>query len=279
MAKVGIDIGHGVNTYPPSKGVTVNGVQYAEHTFNAEVGMLLDKHLKRNGIQTFMKQQPYGQDVGLTARTSYFNSIGVDMVWSIHANAGAPTAKGIGTFYWHNSASGKRLAQLYAEEIKNAGLNAWGGGIIASVPNTWTDFHMVRETNMVAVLTENGFMTNAEDFKNIFQNRGYVEKIAESSARAICRYFGITYQPEAKPQPEPQPDPVEIAKAEGDRKLELNERQLEEMARVYQLAFEKGIFSSNVHAEKLTGNQMSVDESIYLITALTGAILNGGKRV
>jgi hypothetical protein len=43
-------------------------------------------------------------------------------------------------------------------------------------------------------------MTNAEDFKYIFENKdGYYDKVAVAHAKAILEYFGIAYKAPAAP--------------------------------------------------------------------------------
>jgi N-acetylmuramoyl-L-alanine amidase len=213
VAKVGLDIGHGRNTFPPNKGLYKNGQAYHEHTFNANVGIKLESILKRHGIQVVMAQKPFQNDVPLNARDDFYDNQRVDLGVSIHANAGKPTASGIGVFYWHTSTKGKRLAELYMAEVEKAGLDVWGSdGIHESNPGDWDDFHMVRETDAPFILTENGFMTNTKDFQLIFKDPEYVVKIAECHAKAICKYFGITYKPE-KPVAKP-------TQPKGDDELE-----------------------------------------------------------
>ncbi|RFA36240.1 hypothetical protein CAI16_05480 [Virgibacillus dokdonensis] len=199
---VAIDIGHGSNTFPPSKGVYKNGKEYAEHDFNSKVGVELNKLLKHNGFKTIMKQKPFSPDVGLTTRTNYYNAKGVDLVWSIHANAnGNKNVGGRCAFYWHTAKDSKKLAELYVDECKKAGYDVHGNGLHASKPNNWTDLHICRETAMTAVLTENGFMTNDEpgkndDFELIFgsKQKQYVKDMARVHAKAICRYYGVKFK-------------------------------------------------------------------------------------
>lgn len=215
MPKVGLDLGHGRNTFPPSKGVYKDGVAYHEHTFNASVGVALEKLLISHGIQVVKAQEPFALDVPLRTRSNFYDNNKVDIVWSIHANAGNKEADGVGVFYWYKSPLGKKLANLYLEESKKVGFEIWGSGVFAStnIPaDHWTNFHMLRETEAPAVLTENGFMTNAKDFQLLFKDPGYIKKTAEVHAKAICRYFGITYKgtsPTVKPIAKPIEKPVE----------------------------------------------------------------------
>jgi N-acetylmuramoyl-L-alanine amidase/Ni/Co efflux regulator RcnB len=202
MAKIGLDYGHGNNTFPPNKGVYVNGVGYAEHDFNAKLGLKIKKLLVENGHEVIEGQPAYGREVGLTTRTNLYNREKVDLVISIHANAsGDNGADGRCAFYWHTSSKGKRAAELIIDEIKDAGYDTHGNGLHASKRGSWTDLHITRETNAPAVLTENGFMTNDEpgtndDFELIFGSKQeeYTDDIARAHVRAIQRYFGESFK-------------------------------------------------------------------------------------
>ncbi|MGD7021791.1 N-acetylmuramoyl-L-alanine amidase [Rossellomorea vietnamensis] len=210
--EVGIDIGHGINTFPPSKGVWEGEVPHAEHTFNSKVAIALDKHLKRHGMKTLMAQKPFQNDVPLTTRTKLYNSRGVKLLVSVHANwSRYKTAKGVAAFYWYKDApNSKRAAELYEDEARKAGLPLWGGAR-PSVAGDWSEMHMCREPKMASILTENGFMSNPEEFKKIFKDQDYVEVIAEVHARAVCRYFNVKYKEVVKTQSKEEPKVVEKA--------------------------------------------------------------------
>lgn len=206
MAYVGIDIGHGSNTFPSQgKGVFKNNIGYSEHGFNSKVAIKLKEKLEASGIKvTYGLQQPNSPDVGLTRRTNWFNANKVDVVVSIHANASSnPAVNGRCAFYWHTSSKGKRLAQNIINEIKKKGYTTHGNGLHAGVRGSWTNLHINRETNMPAVLIEHGFMTGNKDFDLIFgkQRDKYVEDMADADARAICNYFGVSYRSSAKTEP------------------------------------------------------------------------------
>jgi hypothetical protein len=74
---------------------------------------------------------------------------------------------------------------------------------------------MVREPKAPAILTENGFMTNPEEFELIFKSDKYVQDVAEILAKTAIEYLGsgkINTKPITKPstptQTEKQSKPV-----------------------------------------------------------------------
>lgn len=212
MAKVAISYGHGVNTFPDtgSKGVIKDGIRYAEHTHNAEVGRRVTKILLEHGVDVLELQPAFGQDIPLKTRTDKANAWKADLYYSIHSNAGNNT--GWCGFYWETSAEGKRLAECYAANMKSLGLPMYAGGIYASKVNHWTNFHELRESHMPALLTENGFMTHPEDFKYIFLNKdGSWDKQAVAHAKTILAYFKIAYkEPVVKETPKLYTDKIMI---------------------------------------------------------------------
>ncbi len=203
-----LDIGHGSNTFPSSgKGVYRNGRGYAEHDFNSKLAISLKAKLEASGFTVvYGPQRPNSPDVALITRTNWANRNKVDLLVSIHANAGTSSVSGRCVFYWGTSTKGKQVATLIRDEIKAKGYSTHGSGLHASVRGSWTNLHMVRETKMPAVLIEHGFMTNSADFELIFGSKQgkYVEDMADADARAIAKYFGVAYGgSKAKPATKP----------------------------------------------------------------------------
>ena len=196
MGVIGLDIGHGKNTFPSSgKGVYKNGKGYAEFDFNQKVGKKLKTLLENSRHSVVLGQGFDSNDVSLTTRTNLYNKKNVDVVVSIHADANnSKLAKGRYYFYWHNHAPSKRLAFEIAKAVKDKGYSMRAdNGIIASVPNTWTELHICRETKAAAILGENGFMTNDDDFELIFGSKQeqYTSDIAEAYFKGIQNYLGV----------------------------------------------------------------------------------------
>lgn len=197
MAKIGLDIGHGQNTFPPSKGVYKNGKGYAEHSFNAKLGMAIKKLLEKQGHKVILGQQPYKNDVPLVTRTNLYNRERVDLVVSIHANWNSnPNVNGRCIFYWGTSSRSKALAVAVRDAIKAKGYSLHGNGLHAGKIGSWTNLHINRETNMPTILVEHGFMSGNKDFDLIFGSKQneYIQDMAEANVRGIQKWLGLSFK-------------------------------------------------------------------------------------
>lgn len=204
MALIGLDIGHGSDTFPPSKGTYKSGKGYAEHDFNAKLGMEIKKLLEAQSHTVILGQQPNKKDVALRTRTNLYNRKKVDLVISIHANANASSSvNGRCAFYWGTSSQSKSLAQSIIKEIKAKGYSTHGNGLHAGKRGSWTNLHINRETQMPAVLVEHGFMTGNKDFELIFGSKQdeYIKDMAEADVRGIQAYLGESFKGDPKDKP------------------------------------------------------------------------------
>src|SRR5699024_2325304 len=94
-----------------------------------------------------------------------------------------------------------------------AGYSTHGNGLHASKPGSWTNLHICRETNMTAVLVENGFMTGNKDFDLVFGSKQgqYVKDMAVVHTKAICKEYVVKYTGrEASGGAPTLPDPAPI---------------------------------------------------------------------
>lgn len=198
MAYIGLDVGHGTDTWETGggKGVKKNGKVYEEHDFNSKIAKATKALLESQGHKvTYGVQQPNSKDTSLSSRTNKFNALGVDFVISMHANAGVAGADGRCVFYWHDHTQSKKLAENIVKAIDGKGYTTHGNGLHASMTGSWTNLHMVRETKMTAVLVEYGFMTSDKDFEYIFgskQNQ-YVKDMAEATVKGVQDYLGKSF--------------------------------------------------------------------------------------
>lgn len=197
MAYIAVDIGHGSNTFPPSKGIVKGGKSYPEHSFNAKLGIAVKNLLEKNGHRVILGQQPNKADVNLNTRTNLYNREKVDLVISIHANYNDSTAtNGRCAFYWGTSSKSKALATSVIKAIKAKGYSTHGNGLHAGERGSWTNLHINRQTNMPSVLVEHGFMSGSQDFDLVFgskQNQ-YIKDMAEADVKGIQDWLGKSFK-------------------------------------------------------------------------------------
>lgn len=185
---IAIDNGHGFNTSGKSTPIMIDGRVIKEWEFNYPTAKKLGEILNYNGFDVLFVSDTE-EDTPLNTRTSKANQAKADAYVSIHFNALQGVwgnHGGIETYHYPNSTEGKKLADLVQEElIKETGLRNRG---VKSA-----DFHVLRETNMVAILAECGFMDNLEEAK-LMIDVNHQLKCARGIAKGICKYFGVEYK-------------------------------------------------------------------------------------
>ncbi|WP_416144892.1 N-acetylmuramoyl-L-alanine amidase [Planococcus koreensis] len=230
MVQILNDRGHGVNTWPPSKGTNASGgvPAMAEHDFNAAVGDETERLLKGK-LSVYSAQGSRQADVPLNTRIARYNqqfhsdkkAIGM----SHHGNAnGNKQTRGFGVFYWHTSAAGKRLAQMILAEYKREfpDMPIWGSGIFASKIGDWTNFAMLRDTAAPFVLIEWEFFTN-DAARKIMLTSDYRKRCGKVASKVACDWHGVKFEEEklaavvkpATPEPVVKPEapkPVPVSK-------------------------------------------------------------------
>lgn len=219
---IALDDGHGMSTagkrtpYIPSLGRFVH-----ENEFNRAVVGYLERELKRCGFRTLMTA-PGDEDVSLADRTAAANAARADLLISVHYNAMGSTmrqsgARGVAVFIQPGNYTGKDKAKQIARYVLDAvksetGAEQYNAGVIEQ------DLHMTRVSNMTAILSENGFMDFESDaFRMV--NPEYQKAVARAHAKAVCKFFGVSFIPEppvvavavnlgvVNPQPPVPPNP------------------------------------------------------------------------
>ncbi|MDQ1003952.1 N-acetylmuramoyl-L-alanine amidase [Neobacillus niacini] len=198
MVRVMLDSGHDINT--PGKRALDGSMK--EFEFNRavteKVYWLLEEY---EGVELFLSHDLYdGIDDSLKTRTDKANKLNADCFISIHANAGATSARGIETFVYPKAGQETvKLASLIHEHVlwltkqKNRGIKT-------------ADFAVLRDTNMKSALLELGFFTNTEDLK-LLKSDSYRALCAEGIASGLIEYYGL--KKKAVPVLQPQPTLVQ----------------------------------------------------------------------
>jgi N-acetylmuramoyl-L-alanine amidase len=179
--KIAIDAGHGPNT--PGKR-SPDGMR--EYWFNSAVANAMKAELEKyEGVSVLFTHED-GRDVPLTERTNKANRWGADVLVSIHANAFEGIMGGHGgidTFVYGTSGHSYKIAQIVqrnliaATELRDRGVKV-------------ANFHMLRETEMPAILIEHGFMDSTTDLPYL-KSDDYRKLCGEINAKSIAEYYGL----------------------------------------------------------------------------------------
>lgn len=203
VVKIMLDAGHGYNT--PGKR-TPDGMR--EFEFNSVVAAYAKKFLEgyQNVTVYFAHDASGKRDVPLQERTDNANRLKVNVYVSVHANAygqGWNTANGIET-YVHPIIPAETRAiatKIHNQLISKTRMTNRG------VKNA--NFHVLRETDMNAVLVECGFMTNQSDASKL-KSDAYRKLCAEAIVAGLVEYYKLVKKVIPKPIPAPQPKPTGV---------------------------------------------------------------------
>jgi len=197
MAKlIALDDGHGMQTAGKRTPAIpeLGGRVIHENEFNRAVVNYLDEELRRCGFETLMVA-PGDGDTSLSARTNLANSKNADIFVSIHYNAydgkfDSYDPEGLSIHIYPGSQSGRKLAECVLKYLKE-GTPQKNRGIVEN------NFHVLRETKMPAILSENGFMDNKREAL-LMLDVNFQKEVAREHAKGICDYFGVKYVEEVK---------------------------------------------------------------------------------
>lgn len=183
-----LDPGHGPDTVNGSP----NGI-YKEREFTWDLYERLTPLLEAQGVNVICTRTEDTKP-SLTERATVANNAKADCFVSIHTNAeggvGWGTAHGLEIITSSAPATALRnvLAQDILDELRAAGVVLRSSPLIHDLSLT-----VLAKTNMPAVLIEYGFHTNRADVTLLLSD-DYRDKLAEATARGVCKWMGITYQ-------------------------------------------------------------------------------------
>jgi N-acetylmuramoyl-L-alanine amidase len=183
MKKVLIDAGHGGK----DPGAVDNGLK--EKDIALAVSLEIKKRLEANydSVKVLLSRS---SDVflELKERTDLANKAGADLLVSLHCNAGGGSG-GFETFrYTKASAASAALQNVLHKSIIDT-LNKVAVGVIDRGQKA-KNLHMVRESNMPAVLTENLFLDVATDATKLKKNV-VIQAIVDGHVTGIAQYLSL----------------------------------------------------------------------------------------
>ena len=175
-----LDAGHGGQ----DEGAKVHS--FKEKKITLATALYTKKFLEQMGYRVILTR---GKDIAMSLprRVAIANKTRSAVFVSIHFNASKNTdAKGIEIFYYDSKDSdrakqSRKLANYILHYvIDQTEANSRG----VKVGN----FHVIRETQMPAVLLEGGFVTNFQECSNL-RKREYLEHLAKGVAQGIDKYL------------------------------------------------------------------------------------------
>lgn len=181
MHKIFIDPGHGGNDNGAAWGEKYDYVE--EDDLNLIISFLLNYELLLAGLTTRLSRE---EDifVSLADRSQQANAWGADIFVSIHADAfHRETAKGITThIYPQCTPDTQILATWVQSELLKRFIEHSNRGIKKS------NFHVLRQTRMPAILIETEFISNPET-RRFLKEPANQRELARAIGRGIKRYF------------------------------------------------------------------------------------------
>lgn len=175
--KIVIDAGHG------GRDIGAPGLR-PETMFEAERNLSLAFKLKA-------QLEGYGATVVMTrtantamtadARCEFLRRESPDLCISIHHDSSTRSSAGGGSFYCFNAFSDKAVKCVYDRTAQG---NFYGNNI----QKGWHYFYLARVTSCPVVLTENGFISNPQDFVGISDENTNIAK-AQAMTNGVLDYF------------------------------------------------------------------------------------------
>jgi N-acetylmuramoyl-L-alanine amidase len=188
LFKLFIDPGHGGS----DPGAMGNGLQEKNLTLaiSLEIRRILANEYEGVAVKLSRSRD---ETLSLDQRTGMANAWDADFLLSVHVNAFNGSAQGYEDFIYAGLSDSSRTAQL--REIIHA-------EIIKAVDDTdrgmkKANFHMLRESAMPAMLTENLFIDNEGDARKL-KSKAFIDRVARGHVNGIAKAFNLKKKPKPK---------------------------------------------------------------------------------
>ena len=174
-----LDVGHG--GYDGGSEATLSdGTKIDEAALNLKLAMALKAELEKTGA-TVVLNRTGDESLSVDDRILHLKQTAPDLCVAIHQNSisGYPNHRGAQILYF--TPFSQPAAQCIYQQVNSSGV----------YPKTlldWNLYYVARQAVCPVVLTENGFMTNAQDLADMVDD-GKVQQKAESIAQGVVNYF------------------------------------------------------------------------------------------
>ncbi|WP_422773270.1 N-acetylmuramoyl-L-alanine amidase [Plantactinospora sp. WMMC1484] len=179
--KIYLDAGHGGT----DTGAVGNGLQ--EKALTLDIALRTRTYLQNNWTVSVRMSRTTDITRSLAWRTDDANAWGANIFVSIHINAGGGT--GFESYIYPTAGAATQRLQ---DDVHAAVLsNARSVAPVTDRGQKTANFHVLRETVMAAILTENLFVDRAAD-ANLLGQATFRQALAVGHAQGIARYFGLS---------------------------------------------------------------------------------------
>ena len=178
MVKLYLDVGHGGS----DPGAVGNGLK--EKDLTLQISKKINDLLKDYEGITVKMSRSTDKTLSLKQRTDEANKWGADILLSIHINAGGGT--GFESFIYNGNVSSNTVK--YRDTIHNEIMKQLKG--VRDRGKKRANFHMLRESKMSAILTENMFIDTKKDADQL-KKQSFINKIAQGHVNGIVKLFGL----------------------------------------------------------------------------------------
>ena len=182
MTKIMVDGGHGGK----DGGAQGNGL--SEKVLTLKICQKIKEKLEEYENITVGMTRNTDMYLDLSKRADMANRWNADAFISVHINSATTTsARGFESFIYKDSPSAKTQAfqnGVHAEIMKQ---------IKNDMPDRGkkrANFAVLRETGMIALLTENGFIVNGSDASKL-KNDSFLDRLAQGHVNGIVSFFGL----------------------------------------------------------------------------------------
>lgn len=182
--KIYLDAGHGGE----DSGAIGNGLREKEVTLDLVIR--IQRKLMKYPLALVKLSRTTDATKSLRMRTNEANSWGADLFLSLHCNAFNGRARGYEDFIYSKLPSGS-MTRNYQAVLHD---KVWRASGIPNRGKKQANFHVLRESNMPAILTENGFIDHPEDAK-LMKQAVWRDKVATAHAEGIVEILNLKKAP------------------------------------------------------------------------------------
>lgn len=182
------DGGHGGT----DSGAVGNGL--LEKNLTLQLSLETQKYLEANytGFK-YYQTRTSDKTLSLKERADYANKLKADVFLSFHINSATSTsAEGFESFvYTSAGASSKAFQNVLHKEVF---ATMQKHGVTKDRGMKSANYHVLRETNMTAVLTETLFINNKKD-ANFLMKDAFIKDVAKAHALGLVKFLGLAEKP------------------------------------------------------------------------------------